>query len=432
MAEAEQRDGGRGPCVLVGQAEGREGEAAGPVDVVADQVLPRVHAGEAVGQAHLGLDRPLVAQVVGEAAPRLELRAGDRQRAPALPARLERDAERGPVQVEVDAVPDAPDRVPDVVGLGLLLDHPEHLAEAVDQVVVDLVALEVVQQVLAGVAQLAVEGLLERPDVALGGVEDDADRAVLDAGLQAAARGRRRGSGAARRPRRTRCRCAARCCTTRSRRRPAPSRSARARRRAARRAATRRRAASPPGASAAAGRRQRQRAGGGVRPAAARVGGEREAGRRDHDHQRGVQQVARAARQHPARRAPVRRARRSGCPSAASASCRRGSAGTPASATARRDRLQLLVDVLVALQRAAQVAQLLDRVPDLAAALLELRDRVRAQADERRRLRRRRPWGRPRSRRASRRLAGARSSPRVRRHRCPTVRAPKASPTANY
>ena len=80
------RTAGDGPLVLVGQAEGGEREAARPVEVVADQVLLRVDAGEAVGHAHLGLDRPLLAQVVGEAAPGLELRAGDRQRAARPPS----------------------------------------------------------------------------------------------------------------------------------------------------------------------------------------------------------------------------------------------------------------------------------------------------------------------------------------------------------
>ena len=52
----------------------------------------RVHAGEAVRHAHLGRDLVALAQVVGQAAARRELRLRDRQRAAALPARLERDA----------------------------------------------------------------------------------------------------------------------------------------------------------------------------------------------------------------------------------------------------------------------------------------------------------------------------------------------------
>src|SRR5712691_12547533 len=93
VTEAEQRHRGRGARVLVGKAERLEGEPAGPVDVMADEVLLRVHAGEAVGHAHVGRDRPPRAQVIRQVASGQELGLGDRQRVPALPPGLERDAE---------------------------------------------------------------------------------------------------------------------------------------------------------------------------------------------------------------------------------------------------------------------------------------------------------------------------------------------------
>ena len=97
---------------------------------------------EPVGHAHLRRDRPLVAQVVGQAAPRLELRPRDGQRAAALPARLEArprswvrsgSGRRGRPALQID--------MPAWFALSCFLHHAEDLAEAVDQVVVDVVAV---------------------------------------------------------------------------------------------------------------------------------------------------------------------------------------------------------------------------------------------------------------------------------------------------
>src|SRR5262249_18058884 len=70
------------------------------------------------------------------------------------------------------------DGVGGVVGLGGLVDDAEYTPEAVDQVVVDLVPVQVAQQVVAALAQVLVVVLVERPDVALRRVEEDADGLV--------------------------------------------------------------------------------------------------------------------------------------------------------------------------------------------------------------------------------------------------------------
>src|SRR6266571_3167824 len=179
VAEAEERHRRGGLPVLVGEPEGLEGEPARPVEVVPDEVLLHVHAREAVGHAHVGRNIPVLAQVVGEAPSRRELGLGDGQGAAALPACLEAHPEERVVEAQEDVVSLGPDRVARVVRFVAFRDHPEDLAKAVDQVVVDPVAPEVAEQALAAVAELLVEALLEGPDVALRGVEEYAHRPVV-------------------------------------------------------------------------------------------------------------------------------------------------------------------------------------------------------------------------------------------------------------
>src|SRR5262245_20866414 len=164
--------------VLVGQAESRPREPPGPVHVVPDPVQPGVHAGQAVGDAHLRRDLEALAQVVRQVAPGDQLRLGDRQRLAAAPAALEGDPEERVVEVQVDGPAVLPDGIPRMVRLRPLLHDTEHPPEAIDQVVVGPVALKVPEQPLARVPELLVVARLQRPDIALGRVEQQSDRAL--------------------------------------------------------------------------------------------------------------------------------------------------------------------------------------------------------------------------------------------------------------
>ena len=134
--------------------------------------------------AHLGHDGVALAQVVGEVPPGRELRLRDGQGLAALPARLEGDAEEGVVEVEVDLARARPDPEARVVGLAVLRHDAIDASEAVDDVVVELVLLHVAQQGVRAVAEVLVVGGLQRPDVALRGVEEQAHGSGLHGGIE--------------------------------------------------------------------------------------------------------------------------------------------------------------------------------------------------------------------------------------------------------
>ena len=86
-----------------------------------------------------GIEVVAAHQVLGEEAAGLELGLGEGQRPLGRETRLERDPEKRVVEVHVDLAAARPDRVPGVVGAGLVIEDLVHAAEAVDEVVIELV-----------------------------------------------------------------------------------------------------------------------------------------------------------------------------------------------------------------------------------------------------------------------------------------------------